>query len=203
MRKAFVTALFGLLAIGSARPAEATMFTLQSYSLGLHSTDAGGLALFSQNLLPAPTSFDLSTVGQSYVANLFRVGTIEPQVNYDDLQPRQATISFAFSQPLPAFGGTGHGISGALSFFGGIGYLVWDNPVTVSFGSSGLLQAALSQVAFGVPGSAVVSATFTLVRQDAGSSSPAPAGVPEPSTLLLMGAGFATLVGRQYRRRSA
>lgn len=197
-RLVVVGALVGLLIVGGTRPAEATLFTLESYSIQLHATEPDGLALFGDNLLATPASFELNAIGDAFVTRLFRVGTRESGLEPNDLTPRAARASFTFSQPLPGFGGGASGVSGALNYFNGFGHLVWDNPATLAFGSTGLLQVELSQVIFGMPGEALVDATFTLMRQDG-----APAGVPEPSTLLLMGAGVATLVGRQYRRRSA
>jgi hypothetical protein len=53
---------------------------------------------------------------------------------------------------------------------------------------------SLSPVAFGLPGSAVVDATFTLVRADSGIP------VPEPTTLALVGVA-ATMAAMRARRR--
>jgi hypothetical protein len=199
MKNLSVIALFTFLLVGpAARPAEASLFTLQTYTLSMHTNSASGLALWSQNLLPAPSAFELSTVGQSHTANLFRIGTSEQEVNPDDWYQRPLNVGFGFSTPLPAFGGTTTGISGAINFLGGLGYVAWSNPIQLAFGTNGLLQVSLSNVIFGVPGSAVVQATFTLIREDNGGT---PVGVPEPSTLLLMGAGLVSLASR-YRRLS-
>ncbi len=195
MKKLSVICLLTLLVFGGARSAEATAFTLQSYTLSLQSSS--GLALWSLNLLPVPTSFQLTTVGQSYTASLFRLGTYQSTVS--TTVPRPISVGFAFSQPLPAFFGTAQGITGAIQFLGGLGYVAWANPVTLAFGTTGLLQISLTHAVFGTPGSAIIGSTFTLLRQDTGGAMPSP--VPEPATLLLMGAGILGLAGRQWRQR--
>jgi hypothetical protein len=190
--------LFALLLVGSARSAEAALFTLQSYTVSVHNSESGGLGLWTEKLLPAPKSFWLSHFGETYSASLFRVGTKEKDVDKDDEKTRPVTVGFSFSSPL-GFSGTAEGISGAVKWFGGVGYVAWDNPLILKFGTTGLLQVTLMPAVFGVPGYSTVGAKFTLLRND----SPGPVGVPEPSTLLLMGAGIAGLAGLRRRRTGA
>jgi PEP-CTERM motif len=200
MRRLLVTLALTLLTFGAARSAEATEFTLQSYTLDMQNGGTGGLNLWSKSLLPSPFTFDLNTVGQSLTADLFTIGTKQTSVDSSQEGYRDISVDFGFSAPLPGFGGTTQGITGAVQFLGGLGYVAWANPITLAFGNGGLLQISLSHALFGTPGSAVIAATFTLLSQDRGTS---PIPTPEPATLLLMGAGLAGLVGRQWQRRRA
>jgi hypothetical protein len=110
-------------------------------------------------------------------------------------------VAFDFSEPLPGFGGDARGLTGAINFFGyELAYVVWDNPLQLAFGTSGIMEVILSHEKFSVPGSATVSATFNLVREDSG----APIPVPEPaSALLLLFGAFCSLTGSRRRRWKA
>ena len=72
--------------------------------------------------------------------------------------------------------------------------MLWDNPLTLAFGTNGLMEIYLSYGAFSVPGSTTIEATFKLVRESTGT----PTAVPEPASALLMGmaAAGAAMRGR-------
>lgn len=181
-----------------AAPARAATFTLDSYTVKAHTTDPG-LVLYANNLIDLAglkvLSFDLSAVGQSETFELFTLGTKENALNGDDLIPYDIEVDFDFTEPLPGFGGEANGITGAGWFLSNFGYVAWDNPAVLAFGSYGLLGVTLENATFGLPGSTKIDATFTLLRADR------PTAVPEPSSAMLFGFG-ALAMGAIRRRRT-
>ena len=126
--------------------------------------------------------------------SLFRLGTTENALNGDDWVQYPITVNFEITPPGTAQ--TFEGLTGAAWLLGSFGYAVWDNPVVVAFGNAGLLGVTMSPVAFGLPGSAVVDATFKLMRADTATA------VPEPGTLALLGMGAAIAAVRARRSRA-
>lgn len=184
-----------LLILALAAPARADLFTLDSYTVTMNEIDPG-LVLWGDALLGTPSQFELNTVGETFTTDLFEIGTGELALNLDDLYPYDITVDFAFSTPPPSFGGNSNGVTGAGWFFGDFGYVLWDNPLILNYGTSGQLGVSLGNVAFGLPGSSIVQATFALVQADGGS----PASVPEPTTSLLLGVGALALELARRRR---
>jgi hypothetical protein len=175
---------------------EATSFTLASYDVTLRDEDPG-LVLWDSDGLTTPYTFDLTYVGQTFTPDdpLFTVGTNEVALNLDDWTRYDISVSLAFSSPS-GFGGSVEGVSGAAWLFQDFGYLDWDGPVVMSFGTTGLLQVALSDVTFGLPGGAGVNATFKLLREDSAVA------VAEPASALLLGVGFLAVSLRGRRRQA-
>lgn len=192
MRKLLPLLTLALLAI--AAPAHAALFTLDSYSISLRENDPG-LVLFEDELLKTPTSFDLNYVGQTASATLFRIGTKEAALNLDDLIPYDITVGFKFGTPWPGFGGTAEGITGAGWLLKSFGYVAWENPLVLNFGSTGQLGITLENAAFALPGSAAISATFKLLRADNSQ----PTAVPEPVSAFVLGVGVMCLAASRRR----
>jgi len=165
-----------------ATKVEASSFTLSDYTVTYNTTDPG-LVLWESDIYSG-LSFNLTNVGDSFTSALFTIGTSDSWVNFEDLIPQDLNVSFTFTSPPPDFGGSTSGISGALGLWGlGAGYVVWDSPILVAFGSTGLLSISLSDVMFAMPGAATIYATFQLVRADTITN-------PEPATLMLIGLGI-------------
>jgi hypothetical protein len=187
--------------LGVASPAQATSFQF-SYDVNLYPwKDNFGLNVWT-NDHPDVESVTLNP-GQSDTIGLFYVGTDEDSVDLDDWIPYLASVTFNFSNPDyvdgQVLGLTGGGYYGYRE--GEKGYIGWDNPLSVSFGSNGTLLISLSKATFDVPTEqpgSIVWATFKLV----GGSTP-PASVPEPSSLALLGVGLGAVVARARRKVAA
>lgn len=180
-------------------PAHASSFTLESYTVSVHGADPG-LVVWEKDLLVDPFNFPtsaLNNVGDTYTTTLFRIGTNEKTLNLDDLVPYGIDVNFSFSSPPPTFGGDAVGITGAGWLKNAFGYVVWDNPLVLQFGTTGLLAISLTNATFGLPGYADISASFKLVQADKGITT------PEPSSLLLVGMGLFATAFMARRLRSA
>src|ERR1700741_2233754 len=144
-----------------AAPARAASFTLSSLNVNLNQ---GGLALNWTSLLSGPLSFNLNNVGQSYTANLFTLSTKQNSLNLQSLVPHTINVGLGFTAPPPGFSGSKHGLTGAGWFLVNFGYVEWNNPSIMSFGTTGLLSVSLTNATFGLPGSATIAATFKLLQ---------------------------------------
>lgn len=192
MKKLVIT--FGAALLLNTSAAHASMFTLDHYDVVLNAADSG-LALWSQDILADGSTFTLDNVGQSVTRTLFQIGTKETQLNWDDLVPHTIDVQFWFTTPPPPYTDNANGITGAFTWGGDadpFGYVLWDNPLTLAFGKTGLLGITLQHGTFNLPGSAPVNATFTLLNADTGAT-PSSTSVPEPSTLLMLTAGLAVV----------
>ena len=192
MSKFFGAFVVALLLV--ATPAQAALFTLESYSVDVRTEDPG-LVLYENNLYSNALEFTLDSVGESKTFELFEIGTNETALNLDDLIPYEIDVDFNFSTPT-GFEGEANGITGAGWFIGSFGYVAWDNPFVLEFGNYGLLAITLENDKFRLPGSTTIDATFTLLRADGGTYSTA---VPEPTSALLLGIGV--LAMSAVRRR--
>jgi hypothetical protein len=193
MKKLSLTVLVVLLG-ALATPAEATSFNLQSYTTAVRSSGLG-LNVWTQNLFNTGTEITLENAGEEETHALFTLGTYEGSVDWDDWIPYAIGVGFNFSKP-EAFGGTAIGLTGAINIGYQLGYVLWDNPLRLAFGTNGLLDIILSSSHFSVPGKTTVYATFKLVRPDSNG----PVSVPEPGVLLLMAIGVAVALRVAPRR---
>lgn len=157
-----------------------------------------GLLISGSGLAYGP--FTLANLGDSFTTAVLTIGTPETSVNlFEDTNPRQVSVDFAFLNPLDA---TGALVTGSTTGFivpftscgilaGGCGAVDWSNTPTVfNFGTGGSFSLLLQDATFGTPGSARVNGTFTYLT----------AAVPEPGTWAMMLLGFGA-VGFAMRRR--
>jgi len=187
-----LTVGLSLVIVLIAAPARAGSFTLSSLKVDLNQR---GTALKWTNLLGESLSFDLNAIGQFVTVNLFQLSTKESSPDLRSLvSPHPIDVGLTLTSPSPGFSGSSFGLTGAGSFLHGVGQLVWTNPVQLSFGNGGLLALSLSNATFGLPGSAAISATFTLLQNSPSPTSPSlpsssPVQVPEFFSALLVALG--------------
>ena len=171
-----------MMVFGFIRVAGAIPITIGSGStLNLNPT----LGFINYSYTAIPTSLDLS-LGSSVSLDLFSV-TINWGLGFGD-----ANVAIDFDSPVnnPAAGSGSWAGGGIFNF--GAGILTWDDVINLSYGT-GVLTLALNDLGGLLNGDPfIISGTLT--------NSIAP--VPEPSTILLMGAGLLGLVGYSRKRFS-
>jgi hypothetical protein len=218
MRRALFAAI-AVTAVVTADPASAATFTLSNYTVSLHETDPG-LVVYATDLATKPYSFELDGIGSQKTIPLFRLGTNESTVNWqngEDTTPYPISVLFEFSSPPPGFSGTAHGTTTGVvntslfafldpcwKVYGGCGRVQWDNPTLLPFGDTGILSITLTERKFRVGDYSRVDATFTWLdgeltstQDDGGTRNQ----VPEPGLLLMSAVGLAMGAGRYRRRR--
>lgn len=180
------------------------------YTIDAH--DSGdGLLIETWDVENNPFDFALDLDGVStYSTDLFRIWTEEGSVeNGEDTDPSPISVDFSFLAPEVGdvtATGTTSGVFDNFIFiyWTELGELVWDAPTwNYNFGNGGLLQISLFDTEFnegpydlreGYTRGADVGASFTLLA--------APSSVPEPGTLVLLGAslfGFGLVRNRRTR----
>lgn len=151
-------------------------------------SDGGSLAFTGTDL-----TFDLSTAGDSFTTDIFRLVAFDVGIDADDIvpQPASATFDFGALGTLTLTGTTVGTTAGAIASFG---------PGTLNIGGGLAIVVSIADTAFasingqyvsGKSGATPIAATFTL------------ASVPLPATLPLglLALGGLTLVAR--RRKAA
>jgi hypothetical protein len=195
MKRIFTAALVTLSLGAFASSASATTFTLTDYSVSARTTDPG-LVMWVDELLATDYTFDLENVGDAQTVELFELGSRETWGNMgEDSTPYPISVGFTFSAPVFGAGGsTATGNTAGLFFLGGV---LWNSPLVMTFGTTGILGIFLEDAIFGLPGSTGIDATFKLLQQDVSA-----APVPEPASMILFGSGLAAGAAMLRRRRS-
>jgi PEP-CTERM motif len=176
-------------------------FTLADSWLDLRDVDPG-LVLNYEALIPDGTTYNLN-VGDTYMANAFKIWTNETAVNGDDTTAYGITAYFDWSSPVAdaQINGISRGIR--TGFFGLLQYgkISWGGPVSVDFGNGGNFMLGLRNTnfnggLFGLRGG-YGRAGIVGVRQRLNSVS-----VPEPGTLALFGLGLIAIGFARRKKRT-
>ena len=200
--------LIGAAVVALALPCGAMAATFSGGWTASANASDPGLVVSLSSASGAVNTSDLA-VGQSYSFNLFRIWTDEATVNRgEDDQPQPISVSFAFTDPVVS-GTTVGQTFGERSLLGVIqqGRVVWNGPLTLSFGqggtgrmtislSNGVFNSGVGGLDEGATDSALVRATLRYDQAPVSS----PAAVPLPATLPLLAAGVGA-IGLAARRR--
>lgn len=190
------------LVLAAAGTASALRFTAASYDVELLERDPG-LVLYCGSILTGPITYDFA-LGESRAVDLFRVGTDETWSNRNDRRLQNIGVTFDFSTSDSLAGPDVFGRSWGDSFwFSSWGHVERENPVFFEFGEDGEFSIDLSDGRFQTSDWNMVTATFThktdpLRSFDTSGNTGSP--VPEPSTILLVGAGLIGLAGLGRKR---
>jgi hypothetical protein len=195
------------LMIGLSAPASATTLLQGSVShVDVHNS-GNGLLIYANPLAASNFSFSLDMANPTTViSNFLQIGTRESSVElFEDTVAKAITVFFSFDNPFSSSAGAVSGqttgfytpsLFGSCGVFAGGCGAVNFNASTFTFGpnDTGSFTIELADAVFTTPGSANISARFTL-------NSEAQAPVPEPATWAMMMLGFG-IVGGAMRRRS-
>jgi hypothetical protein len=209
MKKLAIVLIFGaFLALGAQAYADPVTFTISSINV----TDTNFYNFTYNYLYPSFTldtrSFNVSNpltwYSDRWTGNLFRINTTS---DFDSRGDRSGVISITMQFSVPA-GMTNQTDAGILIADARWGrrtdqpdhvIISWGNPFTASFGNGGLVRIDMRDIDVTIGnngGSAWVGGTFTLLNE----GTPIHA-MPEPGSLLLLGAGITGLGLVASRRR--
>lgn len=203
-----MTRIFGALlcfaVVGLSGSAYAIPF-VGTYTVNANS--GPGLIINTTDLAPNPFTFDVAE-GDSFFSNLFQIWTPETDVGGDDVIPRPISVTFAFSEPSPSFGGSVEGDTVGFTLFGFIegGTVQWGGPIVLNYGAlgDGELEISLQDALFNpgffglTPGAghgATVGGSFKKNKEAS--------AVFEPSSIGLLAGGLIVLAVVMRRRRGA
>lgn len=203
-----------VVTLAGASVAHAVPFEINAASFsagagyGVDANEGSGTLLdvrFSTSIF-SQQDFSLSSIGSAFTFSFGTVSLQEPNSNggikASETDNLDVLAFLTFANPQGATSNlvaSGSAVAGSIADSASDYTLVW-NPLDVSFGSGGLFRVALSDLSFSEGGTQTQFATISLLQLP--SEQISVNAVPEPATLVLIGAGLFGL-GTVRRKRPA